>query len=84
VVVAYTDGLEMAGARSSRVFDVPAAVRELTTEGNTSAQQLADGLLKRALTLDKRRPRDDISVVVLHILDRAGDGVRRLVVRIPL
>ena len=25
VVVVYTDGLEMAGARSSRVFDVPAA-----------------------------------------------------------
>jgi serine phosphatase RsbU (regulator of sigma subunit) len=84
VVVVYTDGLETAGARSSRVFEVPAAVRELTAEGNASAQQLADGLLERALALDEGRPRDDISVLVLRILGRAGDGVRRLALRLPL
>jgi len=84
IVVVYTDGLERAGARSSRVFDVPAAVRKLTAPGNTSAQQLADSLLERALALDEGRPHDDISVLVLHILDRAGDGVRRLALRVPL
>jgi serine phosphatase RsbU (regulator of sigma subunit) len=83
-VVVYTDGLERAGARSSHVFDVPAAVCELTAHGNTSAQQLADSLLERALTLDEGRPQDDISVLVLHILDRAEDGVRRLALRVPL
>ena len=41
-VVVYTDGLETAGARSSRVFDVPAAVDERIAEGDVSAQQLAD------------------------------------------
>ncbi len=84
VVVVYTDGLEMAGARSSLVFDVPAAVRELTAEGNASAKQLADSLLERALALDEGRPHDDISVLVLCVLDRVGDGVRRLALRLPL
>ncbi|MFQ6101458.1 MAG: PP2C family protein-serine/threonine phosphatase [Anaerolineae bacterium] len=84
VVVVYTDGLEMAGARSSQVFDVPAAVRELTAGGDASAQQLADNLLERAMALDEGRPRDDISVLVLRIVDRASDGVRRLALRLPL
>jgi serine phosphatase RsbU (regulator of sigma subunit) len=84
MVVVYTDGLEMAGARSSRVFDVPAAVRELTAGGDVSAHQLADGLLEQALALDEGRPRDDISVLVLRVVDHIGDGVRRLAVRLPL
>nr|HID13896.1 serine/threonine-protein phosphatase [Anaerolineae bacterium] len=84
VVVIYTDGLETAGARSSRVFDVPAAVRELTAGGSISAQQLAASLLERALALDEGRPHDDISVLVLRIVDRVGDTVRRLALRLPL
>ena len=84
VVVVYTDGLEMAGARSSRVFDVPAAVRALTAGGDVSAHQLADSLLGQALALDEGRPRDDVSVLVLRVVDHIGDGVRRLAVRLPL
>jgi len=84
VVVIYTDGLETAGARSSCVFDVPAAIHELAARSNVDAQQLADSLLERALALDDGRPHDDISVLVLRILDRTGDGVRRLALRIPM
>jgi serine phosphatase RsbU (regulator of sigma subunit) len=84
MVVVYTDGLETAGARSSRVFDVPAMVRELTATGDVSAQQLADRLLERALALDEGRPHDDISVLVLRVLDRTRDHVRRLTLTIPL
>jgi serine phosphatase RsbU (regulator of sigma subunit) len=83
-IVIYTDGLETAGARSSRVFDVPAAVRALIAENTTSAQQLADSLLEQALALDEGRPHDDISVLVLHILERTGNDVRRLALRLPL
>ena len=84
VVVVYTDGLETAGARSSRIFDVPAVVRELVAGGDVNAQRLADSLLERALALDEGRPHDDISVLVLHIADRVGNGVRRLALRLPL
>ena len=83
-VVVYTDGLETAGVRSSCVFDVPSAVRKLTVEGETSAQQLANRLLEQAVALDEGRPHDDISVLVLRILDREGDGVRRLALKFPL
>ncbi len=83
-VVIYTDGLETAGARSSRIFDVPAMVRRLTAENNISAQELADSLLDHALTLDDGRPHDDISLLVLRILNHTGDHVRRLALRIPL
>ena len=84
VVVVYTDGLETVGARSGRVFDVPAAVHTLTAESPIDAQQIADRLLEQALALDEGRPHDDISVLVLRVLDRAGDGVRRLALRLPL
>jgi serine phosphatase RsbU (regulator of sigma subunit) len=84
VVVIYTDGLGAAGVRSSRTFDVPTAVRELTVENNASAQQLADGLLNQALELEEGRPHDDISVLVLRVLDREGDDIRRLTVQLPI
>jgi len=83
-VVVFTDGLEAAGARSSCVFDIPAAIQELAIAGEVNAQQLADRLLQRALDLDNGRPRDDISVLVLRIVDRAGDGVRRMTLRLPV
>jgi serine phosphatase RsbU (regulator of sigma subunit) len=84
VVVIYTDGLETAGVRSSRTLDIPAAVRELMSRDDASAQQLADSLLRQALALDEGRPHDDISVLVLHVLDREGDGVRRMTVQLPI
>lgn len=84
VIVVYTDGLGAAGVRSSRTLDVPATVREMMSKGGASAQQLADGLLQRALTLDEGRPHDDISVLVLQVLEREGDGVRRLSVQLPI
>jgi serine phosphatase RsbU (regulator of sigma subunit) len=83
VIVIYTDGMETAGVRSSHNLDVPAAVRELAG-GGASAQQMADGLLQRAVTLDEGRPHDDISVLVLRVLERTGDGVRRLSVQLPI
>lgn len=84
VIVVYTDGLELAGARSCPVFDVPAAVRELMAENGADARRMADGLLERALALDDGRPRDDVSVLVLHITERESDGVRRLTLQAPL
>jgi len=84
IVVVYTDGLEAAGARSRYVFDVPVAVREIVTRGDTSPRRLADELLERALALDDGRPRDDVSVLVLRVVDRASDGVRRLTLSLPL
>jgi len=59
-------------------------VQELTAQGNINAQRLANRLLEQALALDEGRPHDDISVLVLRVLDRTGDNVRRLTLTIPL
>lgn len=84
VVVVYTDGLATAGQRYGRTFDIPAAVRALLAGEEVDARQLADGLLAQAIALDGGRPGDDISVLVLRMLPRTGDEVRRLLVRVPL
>lgn len=84
-IVVYTDGLETAGACPNCMLDIPAVVRELAARDSNSAQQMADSLLEQALKLDEGRPRDDISVLVLRVRAHdAGDGVRRLVLRLPL
>ena len=82
--VAYTDGLVHAGSRSSLHLDVQKELIELVKDPNQSAQVVADSLLERALELDQGRPVDDTSIVVLRVLEKASDNVRRMGVRIPL
>jgi serine phosphatase RsbU (regulator of sigma subunit) len=74
----------MGWQRYGRTFDIPAAVRALLAGEEVDARQLADGLLAQAIALDGGRPGDDISVLVLRVLPRTGDEVRRLLVRVPL
>jgi serine phosphatase RsbU (regulator of sigma subunit) len=84
VTAVYTDGLDTAGSRSSQSLDVPAIVQKMALEENVSAQQLADSLLQQAVDLDEGRPLDDISVLILRVLDRSSDGVRRMTVELPI
>ena len=84
MIVVYTDGLENAGIRSGHTLDVPAAVQDLLRSGKDNTRQIADDLLNQALALDEGRPQDDISVLVLRVLDRSSDSVRRLTLSVPL
>jgi len=45
---------------------------------------VADALLAQAMQLDDHRPADDISVVVMRVMPRNGDNVRRMAVRVPI
>jgi len=83
--VVYTDGLERAGGRSTRVFDIPKAVEELVGQAEMTADRIAESLLERALALEEGRPRDDISVLVLRVTERqVKNAARRLTLRVPL
>ena len=85
IVVAFTDGLQHAGSASgSRTFDVLSAIRELLREAISDPKIIADTLLLSAVELDDGRPRDDISVAVVSVVERVGDDVRRLSGRLPL
>ncbi len=86
VAIAATDGLYSAGTPSGRErFDPPAATRSLFDQGLFEAQLLADALLDGALAQVSGRPRDDVSVVVVSVLDRpSANLVRRLSGRITV
>ncbi len=84
VIVIYTDGLIHAGERVGRPMDICTSLKAMLEEQDPSPQAIADALLAEAVNLDEGRPVDDISVVVLKVLERHGDDVRRMMVRLPI
>jgi serine phosphatase RsbU (regulator of sigma subunit) len=83
-LVVFTDGLVHAGERVGRPMDVCTSLRAMLDDQDPSPQEIADSLLAEAVHLDNNRPCDDISVVVLKVLKRHGDDVRRMTVRLPI
>lgn len=88
--VAYSDGLMEAGKRDGRPIELSALVGRCL-EGVTSARQLADYLLARALELDGNRPSDDMTVSVVLLLptpdveeNKVVPLVRRMDVSVPI
>ena len=79
----YTDGITHAGGRSKEVLDVPQMLADLL-HGGASAQMVADDILGRAVELDQGRPVDDITIVVMQVVEGIGDSIRRMSVSIPL
>lgn len=83
-VIVYTDGLVHAGDRYGDRMEIEPFLSNLIHNGIPNSQTLADCLLDRAMLLDKNRPADDISIVVLQVTEGDGDLVRRMTVRLPL
>jgi hypothetical protein len=65
-------------------MNVCEVIRSLLEEQDPSPQELADSLLAYAVRLDENRPSDDISVLVLKVVPRSGDEVRRMNIRLPI
>lgn len=84
VVVSFTDGLIHAGDRSGETMDIKEVLMELLRKDLYSAQEIADLLMERAMILDEGRPVDDISIVVLQVLDSLQNSIRRMNVRLPI
>lgn len=84
LAIAFTDGLQHAGSLSGTDrFDPYATVKTLLEEGITDSKAIADRLLEMAMQLDQGRPKDDISVMCLAVVERGDDPVRRLSGRFP-
>lgn len=82
-VVLFTDGLVHAGARTGETLDIVTFL-EGHLEDEIDPQEIADDLLRDAMELDRGRPVDDISVVVIQVSSHKGDAVRRMTVQLPL
>ncbi len=83
LAVACSDGLLHAGQRSGERMDVIAAIEQIW-QTSESARAVSDGLLNQAVALDDGRPRDDISVVALHVQPGPPKGSRHLQVEMPI
>jgi serine phosphatase RsbU (regulator of sigma subunit) len=82
--VVFTDGLVHAGDRKGHPMDVYQCVKDLLSEGTPDPRLWADHLLQHAIALDEGRPTDDISVLVVAILESKKDDSRQLLARMPL
>ncbi len=87
-VVMFSDGLVHAGSRSGESMDIKTFLQSLVEEEceseETCPQAVADALLKHAILLDRGRPVDDISVVVIQVTGQKTDSVRRMTVQLPI
>lgn len=87
-MIMITDGVLNAGTRFGKSLNLQDEIETVIaqhTERHPSAQNIADHLLNRALTLDNGFARDDISVVALFINENPEDDeIRRLHVGFPV
>jgi hypothetical protein len=65
-------------------MDISTCVKVELEEENPSPKKIADSLMTHALKLDRGRPRDDISIVVLRVITGGGDMIRRMTVQLPV
>jgi len=84
-LVVFTDGALAAGQRYRERLDTVQLVSDFLANGKRDAQAMADAILERAVELDRGRPSDDISVLVIAIEPRMReDNVRRMTVSFPI
>lgn len=84
VVVMYTDGVTNAGSQFGQEFDICLLLNELVDEEKPAVNLLADRLLNQAIRLDNFAPHDDMSVVVLRVVESDPGAIRRMYVSLPV
>lgn len=82
-VVMYTDGIYTAGESYGQSIDICSMIKAYLDDQEPSAQYIADSLLSYALRLDQNQPKDDMSVVVLRVIEKDSDSIRRMNVSLP-
>jgi serine phosphatase RsbU (regulator of sigma subunit) len=83
-IVLFTDGILHAGERRAQRMDIATSLQAMLEEQDPPPQAIADALLNEAIRLDDGRPADDMSVVAIRIVERRGDDIRRMTVRLPI
>jgi serine phosphatase RsbU (regulator of sigma subunit) len=85
-IVAVTDGVSGAGARTGRQADLgQEIIAHLSADASLEPGRLAQCILDDSVRRDQGRPTDDMTVVVVGVLDGdAGDERRSMGVRVSL
>ncbi len=84
-LLVFTDGVWGAGGQNDAPIDLPALLEAVDPGGQTSARSVARAVLQEAIRLDRGRPRDDATVLVVKLQNRIQpDMVRSLSMRFPI
>lgn len=84
-VVAASDGIWQAGRSREMRMDLPALLKDIDPDQRMSARAMSRRVLDHALALDEGRAQDDLTVIVVKIVDRQQrDDVRHMAVDFPL
>ncbi len=83
-VIVFTDGLVHAGSFLGESMDICTSVQVELEEEDPSPKKIADSLINHALKLERGMPRDDISIVVMRVVNRGNDMIRRMSVQLPI
>jgi serine phosphatase RsbU (regulator of sigma subunit) len=84
-VIVFTDGILHAGRRYNEGIDLENYLGNFNVREGRSAQEVTDELLSRALELDRNRPNDDMSLIVMAALPMETENkVRRMTVCFPV
>ena len=83
-VIISTDGIYNAGQQYGIDNDMCTLLESLLEEQNPTAQSLADNVIENAITLDQGQPADDMSVVVLRVIQKENRNIRRMALNLPL
>jgi len=85
LLVAFTDGVWEAGTLSTRPQSVPDWLLAEVAKLGSEPRSLADAILAEAVTRDRGRPQDDMTVAVVSVKDSGETlDVRRLHVVFPV
>ncbi len=84
-LLVFTDGVWSAGGVSGEQIDLERILLSVDPEGACGAEVIAEAVLQEAMRLDKGRPRDDATVLVVKVMARAAeDEIRRMQMRFPI
>ena len=75
-LVAFTDGIVHAGTRYGESIDLANFLASVNLHNGSDADELAGTILNRAINLDRGRPNDDMSVIVLGVCDKDDEDLR--------
>lgn len=83
-IVIFSDGAYYAGKQTQQRSDICTVIEALVEEQEPTAQEIADYLLNRAIRLDDGFPKDDMSIIVMLVLPRTTDNIRRMNISLAL
>ena len=85
IIVMVTDGVFKAGQEYGTEIDIPMLVQSMIDDDNaTSAQEISDFILNQALLLDEAKPKNDMCVMVMRILDENSGCIRKFTYLLPI